>query len=484
MPAKRSRVPTRPDPSTAPPTTLASPPDLSQTHNASLISASTASLPKHHAVYAAARGRVDVAVYQRGGEAIEDARWTPHEVSRLASRWAECCKAGKEVSPAAGASIWRTAALVYPCICNFVVASSAFVLPPGPQLPDAAGPSALAPFDIPTWSVGDSTTDLDPELDALEPFETAWRDGGTWAQAKAARAAALAKRAAPVTEWERRRAWWRARCAEGGYGAMWPHVPTVPIRTWPPRLTALDDAYIPPSPSSAHPFHPVLPAYLASRRRVYWLVPVHGPVLLPGYNDSVVSPAAKPWASMGFFANIELRAPMSRSQARPAPLNWTPALLAAFLDRLVQLDAYGPLHIVASGPKPDPWIDLPPPPPLAAHERTSSTFRTRVQPAPPKTTKRPPGPPAPSQLPSLTSISDTGPVPPVGATGDALGPVRPEAGDHVRIYVDADRALSLRTWLHWLELVPDAGAGASGCKVFARARLALVGTRGEVLVVA
>ncbi|RSH82175.1 hypothetical protein EHS25_006108 [Saitozyma podzolica] len=49
----------------------------------------------------------------------------------------------------------------------------------------------------------------------------------------------------------------------------------------------LPSALSAPSPPIAHPFHPDLAGYIGSNptARVYWLIPVHGPVLLAGWND-------------------------------------------------------------------------------------------------------------------------------------------------------------------------------------------------------
>ena len=114
---------------------------------------------------------------------------------------------------------------------------------------------------------------------------------------------------------------------------------------------------------------------------------------------------------------------------------------------------FGQLSVRLSGPKPDPFIDLPLPPPFPEK--------------------------------------------------DGRRPVRVEAGDHMRLYVDAKYALKLRTWLRGVEVerrhlisnVPgmdmsDAKASdkAEGLediiKPFSKVRLALVDMLGEVLIVA
>lgn len=91
-------------------------------------------------------------------------------------------------------------------------------------------------------------------------------------------------------------------------------------------------------------------------------------------------------------------------------------------------------------------------------------------------------------------------------------PVRPEMGDHLRIYCYLKHALSLRTWLHAIEVdsaytintdqdAPVTGQTPIGVeegrgqgervdglgkvvKLFDKVRLTLVGDRGEALIVA
>jgi hypothetical protein len=141
--------------------------------------------------------------------------------------------------------------------------------------------------------------------------------------------------------------------------------------------------------------------------------------------------------------------------------------------------SYGSLSIRTSGPKPDPF--------LVSDESTLLTHHVHI--------------PGPSEI----------------------IPVKPECGAHIRLYVDAKHALSLRTWLNCVDIpwkdvgdhgtrhaheiklktglgpsssaadgsgVIDTQQGSSkakkgmGLRVFSRVRLALVGERGEVLVVA
>jgi hypothetical protein len=184
-----------------------------------------------------------------------------------------------------------------------------------------------------------------------------------------------------------------------------------------------------------HPLHPDVFHYCKhARARVYWLIPIHGPVVVPGLEDPVTNPSARPWASRAEFgARIGDSTP-----SKPVVVRWTPALLGAFIKERFEPAwrdpaQYGGLHLAFSGPKPDPFLALPPPPPLEAHIHVPQDARERV-------------------------------------------PVRIEAGDHMRIYCDAALAMSLRTWLHWWE--------TGGRRPFEGARFALIGARGEVLVVA
>lgn len=241
-----------------------------------------------------------------------------------------------------------------------------------------------------------------------------------------------------------RRAWWRDRA--NGFGAFWSSIQriTYPSPSSPAdkrrRRSARDDAYriARNMDDFAHPFHPDVAHYCAkAKARVYWLIPIHGPVIVPGLQDPVSDPAARPWASGAEFA--QAHTPPESPLSKPRQLQWTPALLNLFLKTRFEpawMDTerpYGPLHLTFSGPKPDPYLALRPPQLLTTHQHV-----------------------------------------PWGKEGRA--PVRVEAGDHMRIYCDAARAMSFRTWLHWWQV--------EGERPFDKARFALIGPRGEVLVVA
>lgn len=221
--------------------------------------------------------------------------------------------------------------------------------------------------------------------------------------------------------------------------------------------------------TSSHPFHPDLHQYARKNPygRVYWLIPIHGPVIVPGLNDAVeLSERAYqpekdiPVPSSGSFST-EKTIEATVKLVRPAPLRWTPALLnhfvQSFLLPLRQSRLFG-ISLAFSGPKPDPFIALPAAPRLTPHVHI-----------PKKSTG--PGP----------QIADS-PTP----------PVRPEVGDHLRVYCDAKEALSLRTWLNGVAVDRSAvdgdgittGGQGQPRKLFEKVRLCLVGDRGEVLIVA
>lgn len=213
--------------------------------------------------------------------------------------------------------------------------------------------------------------------------------------------------------------------------------------------------------TAAHPFHPDLSHFARKNPygRVYWLIPVHGPVLVPSLNDGALegTPVGAevdiPIPSSATLSLDRLVSPPAKLP-RPAPVCWTPRLLNHFVDSFLrplrQTRLYS-LAIACSGPKPDPFIALKPAPPIARHR----------------------------YIPK-----GAGKVTP---TATERVPVRPEAGDHIRLYCDASEALSLRTWLNGVAIDPAAvgdAAGGKAWKLFDRTRLCLVGELGEVLIIA
>ncbi|KLT40267.1 hypothetical protein CC85DRAFT_330055 [Cutaneotrichosporon oleaginosum] len=419
---------------------------------------------------------------------------------------------------------WRSAPLAYPCSCNLPTWSCVYAppfLPPTardlPALPPHPDIGHLPRFgsDVPDWSDFGTEGDLDPALDDMAEFELVWPTATPWRRDKGKGRSApssprfvtqcspsshfcdrpsppsslnsavdsRSKKRPPSSSFKHpprrerilppsppgvhrappssalstpsrkdlplpndyvkdarvRRAWWRDTVTVG-CGAFWkcisrPVYPAPAIRR--PPLLERDDAFRPPRnlASLNHPLHPDVAHYCKhARARVYWLIPIHGPVIIPGLEDPVTNDSARPWASR---AEFDARASES-SRSKPIVVRWTPALLNAFLKERFEPawrdpSQYGALHLAFSGPKPDPYLALPPSAPLAAHQYVPPHARERT-------------------------------------------PVRVEVGDHLRIYCDAALALSIRTWLHWWE--------TEGRRPFEGARFALIGPRGEVLVVA
>lgn len=252
-----------------------------------------------------------------------------------------------------------------------------------------------------------------------------------------------------------RRAWWRDQIdSDEGYHKFRTVVardtyPALPGRR--KRRYDNSDAFKTPRNFNAlpHPFHPDIMSYcLNAGTRVFWIIPIHGPVIIPRLNDPITQADARPWPSRAeFFAEGDAPHP-AKDERRPAVIRWSADDLRAFIHvyfEPVYKDPqrpYGSLHLAFSGPKPDPYLALEPPPPLESH----------------------------LHLPKRSHATGREPPP----------PVRPEAGDHLRIYCDASRAMSLRTWLHWWTI----GADNALRRPFERARFTLVGPRGEALVVA
>jgi len=229
-----------------------------------------------------------------------------------------------------------------------------------------------------------------------------------------------------------------------------------------------------------HPYHPDLHRYTKKNPcgRVYWLIPIHGPVIVPNLNDDVLtSPIATtedaiPIPSSATFATKVLNIPKMKGRAnRPAPIPWTTSLLdhfiQSFLLPLRRSRVYG-LSIVFSGSKPDPFIALLPPPQLTDHAHSLRSGSNRK----PEVGKE--NAIAVTTLPEMSNAVPS-------------RPVRVEAGDHMRIYCDAKEALSLRTWLHGIHFDGQPGQGGTGEKgrrLFDKVRLCLIGEKGEVLIVA
>lgn len=204
------------------------------------------------------------------------------------------------------------------------------------------------------------------------------------------------------------------------------------------------------SSNTSHPFHPDLSHYISQNpgARVHWIIPIHGPVVLTSWSDPITDTHPPKGGLIPSPGELTENLPASDPLSRPAALHWTPELvrhlMISFLIPLHVRDdgPFGPLSIRLSGPKPDPFLALTPSPPLLSHRSI----------APDKPGGR---------------------------------PIRPETGDHIRVYCDASRALGLRTWFHGIEVDRSAiKAGEGVFKPFHRVRLVLVGERGEALIVA
>lgn len=389
-------------------------------------------------------------------------------------------------------------------------------LSPLPPHPDPHQTPMIGDEMLPWSPEAMEEVDLDSAMDFVENFECAWQEAGSWpeveggakekanSRAKGKRragpsplprpvAAAPAAAATPATprhaldttqrpalDYPARWSWWRAEISNGdGYGYHTSHLPyrLDSRRPKPDRRRPAPSEYQLPRNLSdilstiQHPFHPD-PAYYMkhSGSFVYWLIPVHGPVVVPGLEDIVVDPTASSWASRGIFTATNMPIDTG-TDTRPAPLRWTPALLRAFVHDHFEPTyndphhRYGQLSLRTCGPWPSPFLTgLPPPPALREHQCL-----------------------------------------PPGTSGSSV-PAIVECGDHVRIYCEASKALKVRWWLHWWQVrldgagevvaAPrrtgsedeDAGGNDARPKVeyqpFKRVRLALVSHRSEVLMVA
>ncbi|KAK8850352.1 hypothetical protein IAR55_004270 [Kwoniella newhampshirensis] len=282
-------------------------------------------------------------------------------------------------------------------------------------------------------------------------------------------------------ETKRRKKFWRRRIrSDSGYGYLWTflslpyshpirYFPLKPKRKSKDKLSAIPDFHLfRKYHSCPHPFHPDLPHYISAnpRGRVYWLVPIHGPVLVPTLNHplspfpSTFSESPPTPSPAILHADDSLPPAAEELETKPRIIRWTQDLLLRFIDTFLHplyLDPslpFGNISYVFSGPKPDPFLDLPSSHPPKSHLHLPTLDRGR-------------------------NIGD-------------IQPVRVEAGDHLRIYCDVRKALALRTWLHNVKIplghpskVGQEGEGRDELvRVFYKTRLALIGERNEVLMVA
>lgn len=231
------------------------------------------------------------------------------------------------------------------------------------------------------------------------------------------------------------------------------------------------------------------------------MIPIHGPVLVPGVNypidltaldrnkgvrnkllkglipscatftpSSTSSTPVQPFpSSSSTLFSTSISQSHLQPQSSAATIHWTPPKLSWFLQKWVReswVDDprgwFGSLSWTLAGPSVSNWVSVPETPrELGAHVCVGpSTSKAR-------------------------EISK-----------NAKRAVKPQMGDHLRIYCDAERALELRLFISkaWVptqdfsgqdrKLSEEEEAELDKERIVEKARLCLVGDRGEVLVVA
>lgn len=202
---------------------------------------------------------------------------------------------------------------------------------------------------------------------------------------------------------------------------------------------------VPSLPTGRHPFHPSLEYYIGQRpyTRVKWLIPVHGPVAIPGLAEE--SGAEEFLPSDGHLAlDIEeyrqvkrmhrhrsapsttlpsAVASSSTHMARnlPRPLVVTEQLLRAIWNKLVRLSKlgrFGPIALALSSFQPDPFR------PIEGNQR-SIIERHKCNLSP--------------------SVGES-------TTGNDTRPVKPEVGDHIKLFCDLRYAMAIRSVLRGMEI--------------------------------
>jgi hypothetical protein len=287
-----------------------------------------------------------------------------------------------------------------------------------------------------------------------------------------------------------------------------PHVVAVPLnvpeRHAPPPADFLCEP-IPVFPSR-HPFHPDLQHYIDSspHTRVKWLIPIHGPVDLVDLPEDEALAGFRP--SWGHLALSEAEYRDVRKQHRQTsssttgsngastkssarPLVWTQDSLGETWNMLLKmrkLGRLGPIALALASSEPDPFRPAARQSSYALHHHKCTTFR------------------------------------PVDSVHSDTRPVRPEIGDHIKLFCDLRFAMAVRQALKYLALGdentplsrPTTGVGITAADApsipmhmrqklgptlssatstsskpgathlpFRGAKLCLVGDRGEVLIV-
>ncbi|OWZ69075.1 hypothetical protein AYX15_00254 [Cryptococcus neoformans] len=417
--------------------------------------------------------------------------------------------------------------------------------------------------NLPDWSKKENFRDIDPSLEEMDDFETDWKNvrpapplpplfadiskndvtdewerlpvqpaGSPQLEAGPSRQPTTTKQVSKsllqpqavsqisninASEVSKRyKRWWRKEVhSDPSYGLVFSILPT-PHSQPPPRkapqrrslseglvyLYNLPRAYY--TFPDSHPYHPDLSYYCSKRpmARVYWAIPIHGPVLIPGVNHPIdlavqegsqkvedtwlkgLIPSSATFAPSSSSSSIPVQpipssppisfsTSISQSHVQPQPsaatIHWTLPKLSWFLQKWVRESWaddprgwFGSLSWALAGPSVSNWISLPEiPRELDAHVCVrSSTAKARE-----------------------TSKSER-------------KAVKPQMGDHLRIYCDAERALELRLFISkaWVptrdfsgqdrKLSEEEEAGLDKERIMGKARLCLVGDRGEALVVA
>ncbi|ODN74998.1 hypothetical protein L198_08184 [Cryptococcus wingfieldii CBS 7118] len=273
--------------------------------------------------------------------------------------------------------MWLSAPLVHPCICSVEAYANRYTLAhPPPQhrtltpLPPHPKPSHIPKVgaNLAGWTQG-LDKDLDMTLDEMEEFEECWtavpaqvvplpvveetdvqddwerllpaRDLSAPSRMTSPPPRAGATAAAQVggelqgseasvsmvlgreDVAKRRSAWWREQYASDPvYGRVYkiikPRSREPPIFQKYPRTTPVP-TYTPPAQLSSwpyHPYHPDIHHYIQKRpwARVCWVIPIHGPVHIPGINDPL-EPFVPPVSAAG---GSPKKAPMIPRQLIPS----------------------------------------------------------------------------------------------------------------------------------------------------------------------
>lgn len=186
-----------------------------------------------------------------------------------------------------------------------------------------------------------------------------------------------------------------------------------------------------------HPFHPNLQHYINSspHTRVKWLIPIHGPVDLVVPEDEAFA-GFRP--SGGHLAMSEAEYRDVRKQHRQTslptgsngastkslarPLVWTQDSLTETWNMLLKmrkLGRLGPIALALASTEPDPFRPAARQSSYALHHHKNTTFRS------------------------------------VDPTCAEARPVRPEIGDHIKLFCDLRFAMAVRQALKYLALGDD-----------------------------